>query len=131
MLGFLAVALTGLLLWATVRSMARPRSFFSSYVRLIASHLQLLTLLASFRFQWPQAVSDFLAIFASVTDAPSQLLSLNCLLSAMASGFPSFYSRVILYVLFLPLTGLALIALAIGCRWPCLKQTRSNHSEGP
>ena len=119
LLGILLATLLGLLLWATVRSMTRPRSLFSSYVRLLASHFQLLALLATFRFQWPAAVSNLLATFASVADAPSQVLSLSCLLSALIPGLPSFYSKVLLYVLLLPAAGLISIALAVGCKWPC------------
>ena len=80
MLGLFIATLLGLLIWLTVKSMSKPRSLFSSYVRLLASHLQLLGLLLSFRFQWPQSVAALLAAFSTVADAPSRLLSLDCLL---------------------------------------------------
>ena len=80
----LGVGLVGLLvlfLWLTLRSMAKPKSHFSIYFRLLVSHGQMLMLLASFRFDWPQQVKAFLSFFESVTDAPRELFSLDCLLS--------------------------------------------------
>ena len=111
--------LLGLLIWATVRSMSRPRSIFSSYVRLLASHLQLLALLLSFRFQWPEAVARLLAALSSVSDAPNSLLSLDCLLEAFVPSLPHFYSRVLLYVLLLPALGLLALGFISWVNWPC------------
>ena len=115
-MGLLVATLIGLLIWATVRSMAKPRSLFSSYVRVLASHLQMLSLLATFRFQWPGPVARLLEVFSTVADAPSQLLSLDCLLVEIAPGFPLFYAKLMLTVLVLPTGGLVALALISSCR---------------
>ena len=128
LLGVLSATLMGLLIWTTVRSMARPRSLFSSYVRLLASHLQQLALLASFRFDWPQEVAQLLAAFSSVADAPSQLLSLDCLLSSLVPILPRFYSWVLLYSVLLPAFGLLSLGFVAWVDWPCSQPSSSAHA---
>ena len=125
LLGFALLALLTLLIWATVRSMSKPRSLFSSYVRLLASHFQLLALLLSFRFQWPGSVSSLLAAFSSVADAPSQLLSLDCLFKGSVTTMPSFYTRLILITILLPLMGFLTISVSVGISYSCFKQDRT------
>ena len=111
LLGVFIASLMGLLIWMTVRSMSKPRSLFSSYVRLMASNLQLLGLLLSFRFQWPHSVARLLAAFSTIADAPSQILSLDCLLASLLPSFPRFYGRFLLYVVIFPALGLLAIGL--------------------
>lgn len=54
----------------TRRSMTRPRSVFSIYLKILLNHAQLLMLLSTFRFDWPAAIKSLLAIFETLTDAP-------------------------------------------------------------
>ena len=89
--------------------MIRPRSLFSAHFKLILNHVQLLLLLASFRFDWPPRVKQFLSFFESVADAPQELLSLDCLFGSI-STLPRFYNFLLLHLCF-PLFGISFIAL--------------------
>ena len=82
-LGTGSLGLLSLFIWLTLRSATKPRSNFSIYFRLVVSHVQLLMLVASFRFDWPGPVRSLLALFESVADAPQQLFSLDCLFQSL------------------------------------------------
>ena len=94
-MGIGLVALLWVFIWLTLRSSSKPRSSFSIYFRLVVSHVQLLMLVASFRFEWPGPVRSLLAVFESVADAPQQLFSLDCLFQEFGSAsgieLPRFY----------------------------------------
>ena len=97
--------------------MTQPKSVFSVYSRLALNHCQFLMLLASFRFDWPQQVKAFLSFFESVTDAPRELFSLDCLLSHI-SPLPGFYNFFLIQWS-LPLLSAGALALfwAVYLRW--------------
>ena len=70
-------------------------------------------LLASFRFDWPPEVLNFFSFFQSVTDAPQQLFSLDCLFQEISKQ-PRFYNILICYWI-LPILG----AILLGLFWVC------------
>ncbi len=120
MLSLLLAFALFLLVCLTLRSMAKPRSLFSVYFRLLLNHLHLLMLLASFRFDWPPAVAAFLSFFEAVADAPQELLSLDCLLAQLApsaSGFSRFYARLLAFVVVLPLLTIGAVLAVWACLW--------------
>ena len=94
--------------------MTQPQSVFSVYSRLALGHSQFLLLLASFRFDWPEAVKSFLSLFQSITDSQKEVFSLDCLLGAISS-LPPFYNLLLLE-LSLPLLGTLAIALVLWIR---------------
>ena len=94
--------------------MTQPQSVFSVYSRLALGHSQFLLLLASFRFDWPEAVKSFLSLFQSITDSQKEVFSLDCLLGVVSS-LPPFYNLLLLE-LSLPLLGTLAIALVLWIR---------------
>ena len=91
--------------------MTKPRSVLSAYLRLLWNHVQLLTLLATFRFEWPTAVKRFLNLFETVSEAPQEIFSFECLLME-TSALPRFFTN----LLFNSLTPVA-VTLVIALVW--------------
>ncbi|TNV88113.1 hypothetical protein FGO68_gene1765 [Halteria grandinella] len=79
----LAIALTlfiivVLLVIANLSSASKEKNNLPVYLRILLNHFQVLSLVVSFNFEWPQKILEFYKDLKIVTDAQSQVLSVDC-----------------------------------------------------
>ncbi len=86
-----------LLIKMTLASVNNRKSVLSIYVKILLNHLHLIILVASFELDWPAQVKAIFDTSKSIADAPSQMLSVDCLLDTSVSSIPRFYVYLLMY----------------------------------
>ena len=54
------------------------KNYLSVFVRILMNHLQMLSLIATFDFEWPNQLSKFFQAMEPVSQSSIQILSLDC-----------------------------------------------------
>ena len=93
------------------------------------NHFQLILLVSSFNFQWPKQIEVFFAATSPVSEASSQIVSIDCFMSAKAgfasqpnSFFKTYFLKLLIFAL-IPFI-LALISWAFWWIQKMLKKTQ-------
>lgn len=67
-----------ILVRSNLRSANQEKNYLPVFFRILLNHLQVLTLTASFDFEWPEELVTFFRGIQPVSEASSQILSINC-----------------------------------------------------
>ncbi|TNV88052.1 hypothetical protein FGO68_gene16006 [Halteria grandinella] len=70
-----------LFVWTNLRSTGKEKNYLSVYLRIMVNHLQVVTLVASFQFDWPDQFQEMYKGLQPVSDAQSEIVSVDCFLS--------------------------------------------------
>jgi hypothetical protein len=92
---------------STLDGALQRKNVQSIYIKILLNHLQLLTLTASFDFDWPSNVTSIFDTSEPVSQISQQILSFDCFLDQRGDSEDSntirlFYQKMIMYAL-LPL----------------------------
>lgn len=83
------------------------------------NHVQVIMLISSFKFEWPEEIIEFFNASKSVANAPQEIFSIDCFIqSSIGKPLKRFYIYLIIYV-FIPV----LVAL-VSCLFFRLKYFR-------
>ena len=67
-----------ILIKCTLKSMTEKKSPFSAYFKILANHLHLVLLTASFELSWPRIISDFFESTEPAANVSDRLISIDC-----------------------------------------------------
>ena len=86
---------------STIASALEIKNIQSVYIRILLNHLQLLTLTASFEFDWPNAVLELFSVSGTVSATTTQFVSFDCFLDSRSdnkenNNVPLFYQKMIM-----------------------------------
>ncbi|TNV88070.1 hypothetical protein FGO68_gene15732 [Halteria grandinella] len=76
----LAVVIIIVLVWSNLKGSGEEKNSLPVYFRILVNHLQVVTLVASFDFNWPDEFQAFFKGFKPVAEAQSEIFSVDCLL---------------------------------------------------
>ena len=75
-------------------------------MKILMNHFQLILLVSSFNFQWPKQIEVFFAATSPVSEASSQIVSIDCFMSEKASFssgaesyFKTYFLKLLLFAL--------------------------------
>jgi len=80
-------------------------------MKILMNHFQLILLVSSFNFKWPAQLEEFFKQTAPVSEASTQIISVDCFLNTKQSLIPS--SQNYFYTFFVKLLIFALMPLII------------------
>ena len=89
------ILVVGGLVRSTIVSAASPRKLTSAILKMLLSHLQVLTLSLQFDLAWPQGVTEMLGVLNILASVDDRLLALNC---GMSRTLPRLFQRAIVLV---------------------------------
>lgn len=90
------------------------KNYLPVFFRILVNHLQILSLTASFELDWPEELLSFYKTVQPLSDAQSQIFSIDCFLSH--NSFPNFLSEhrpILLKSVLIMLFPIALIILSM------------------
>lgn len=118
---------------STLNSATRRKNLSSVYIKILMSHLQLITLVASFQFNWTNAVTEFFETSGVVSNVSSEVISLDCLIDSRSENhdenvIPLYYTKMILLAL-LPII-LSLIIIGFWIIYYCINKKQKRKLKG-
>ncbi|TNV88077.1 hypothetical protein FGO68_gene10837 [Halteria grandinella] len=127
--GLLVIFVVILLVWSNLRIPGKAKNYMPVYLRILVNHLHVIALIASFEFNWPDQFVSFFRGIQPVSDAQSQILSIDCLFAQYKGEIKPFYGRTIMLAILPPIM-LFLIVLfwAILQKIKQISTTRSEQS---
>jgi hypothetical protein len=84
-LTFMMLAVIGVFAFmvrSTLLGASQPKNNTSIYMKILMNHFQLILLVSSFNFQWPSQLKTFFSSTAPVSEASTQVISVDCFLGA-------------------------------------------------
>ncbi|TNV74992.1 hypothetical protein FGO68_gene289 [Halteria grandinella] len=100
-----------ILVRSNIQTGSSEKNFLPVFLRILLNHLQILSLTASFDFEWPEQLTSFYQTMQPASDVSTSLLSIDCLLQS--DEFQNFSNQYRLYQVkgtFLALLPILLIA---------------------
>ncbi|CDW77647.1 UNKNOWN [Stylonychia lemnae] len=79
--GICAVIIVVLMIKSTLDGALVKRNVMSIFQKILMNHLQLITMTASFNFNWPAKVVEFFSSSQTVAQAQTQVLSIDCFIN--------------------------------------------------
>ncbi|TNV87343.1 hypothetical protein FGO68_gene12842 [Halteria grandinella] len=92
-----------LLVWSNLRTSGKTKNYMPVYLRILVNHLHVITLIASFEFNWPDLFVSFFRGIQPVSDAQSYILSIDCLLAQYKGEIKPFYGRTVMIAILPPI----------------------------
>jgi hypothetical protein len=65
---------------SNINGATKEKNLLPVFFRILLNHLQIITLTASFDFEWPPEFTEFFAGINPVSDASTQIFSIDCFL---------------------------------------------------
>lgn len=81
----LVVVLFVLMVRSTIAGATQAKNNTSIYMKILMNHFQLVLLVSSFNFQWPSQLEVFFASTSPVSEASTQVVSVDCFMAEKAS----------------------------------------------
>jgi hypothetical protein len=114
---FMALLLVGMfsfMVRSTLNSAAQPKNLTSVYMKILMNHFQLILLVSSFNFKWPSQLEGFFASSSTVSEASTQIISVDCFLTSAKKVanldqdyFTTFFVKLLIFALMPFLIGIA------------------------
>jgi hypothetical protein len=74
----IAIAFIVVLVRSNLNNSSKEKNFLPVFLRILLNHFQILTLVGSFDFNWPEQILDFFRAIQPVSEAQSQVISVDC-----------------------------------------------------
>ncbi|TNV88247.1 hypothetical protein FGO68_gene13755 [Halteria grandinella] len=91
---------------STLNSATQPKNTTSVYMKILMNHFQLILLVSSFNFQWPEQLESFFKQTGTVSEAGTQVVSVDCFLNSKSSigldninYFYTFFVKLLIFAL--------------------------------
>ena len=112
----LIIALFAFMVRSTLNSAAQPKNLTSIYMKILMNHFQLILLVSSFNFKWPEQLEVFFKQTAPVSEASTQVISIDCFLTGTSKTATSIISNDgnYFHTFFVKLLIFALLPLILG-----------------
>lgn len=127
----LVVILFVLMVRSTLAGAAAKKSNTSVFMKILMNHFQLILLVSSFNFQWPEQLETFFAATSPVSQASTQVISIDCFMAAKASFasgsdsyFQTYYLKLLIFALLPVLLGF--ISYTVWGLQACIKKIKFN-----
>ncbi|TNV74984.1 hypothetical protein FGO68_gene9839 [Halteria grandinella] len=91
-----------ILVRSNLKSSVKIKNYLPVYLRILVNHLQLVALVGSFDFNWPEQFVTFFKGLQPLSDAQAQILAVDCFLEQdeQSDGKrPYYYKTIVLFVL--------------------------------
>ncbi|TNV74538.1 hypothetical protein FGO68_gene13859 [Halteria grandinella] len=98
----LALVIIIVLVWSNLKSSNEEKNQLPVYFRILVNHFQVVTLVASFDFNWPEQFKSFFKGFKPMAEAQSEIFSVDCLLyyySNDSNVKPYYVKSIVLFAL--------------------------------
>ncbi|TNV88178.1 hypothetical protein FGO68_gene13761 [Halteria grandinella] len=120
-----------ILVRSNIQNESQEKNFLPVFLRILLNHLQILSLTASFDFDWPEQLSNFYKSIQPASDVSTQLLSIDCLLESDEFKEISSHYRVyqvkVIFLAILPI----LIIIGSAMVWIIIFKVKSRFTSVP
>ncbi|TNV88043.1 hypothetical protein FGO68_gene7468 [Halteria grandinella] len=106
------------------------KNYLPVFFRILVNHLQILYLTASFELEWPEELLNFYKSIQPISDAQSQIFSIDCFLTQGAlSNYFNNYRPIVIKSILVMIFPIAIIILSMGSQiiWTKYFQKKTNH----